>query len=80
MKFKKTIHSNKTTYKFPDSSFFQEGDFPWRDFANEFFPLLISYIDTFGKRKVPPQISEIAKSLTQLHHSCNNLYTVINSF
>ena len=77
VKFKKIIHTNKNTYKFPDSSFFQER---WRDFANQFFPLLISYIDTFGKRKVPPQISEIAKSLTQLHHSCNNLYTIINNF
>ena len=80
MKFKKTIHINKSTYKFSNSSFFQEGNFPCRDFANEFFPLLISYIDTLGKKKMPPQISEIAKSLTQLHHSCNNLYTVINSF
>ena len=76
----RTIHTNKTTYKFPDSSFFQEGDFLWRDFANEFFPLLISYLDTFVKRKVPPQISEIAKSFRQLHHSCDKLYTIINIF
>ena len=80
MKSKKTIHTNKSTYKFPGSSSFQEGDLLWRDFANEFFPLLIKYIDTFGKRRVPPQISEIAKSLTQLHHSCDNLYTTINNF
>ena len=70
----------KNAYKYPKSSIFQENDFPWRNSANEFFPLLISFINTFGKRRVPSIIQDIAKSFTELHKSCYNSYTMINDF
>ena len=80
MKFKKTTHTAKDTYKYPESSIFQENDFPWRDLANEFFPPLISFVNTFGKRRVPSIIQDIAKSFTEFHKRCDNLYTMINDF
>ena len=80
MKFKKTTHTAKNAYKYPKSSIFQENDFPWRDLANEFFPLLISFVNTFGRRRVPSIIQDVAKSFMELHKSCGNWHALINNF
>ena len=41
---------------------------------------MISFVNTFGRRRVPSIIQDVAKSFIELHESCDNLHGLINDF
>ena len=72
MKYMLFFH-RKTNYFYPIASVFVEGDFSWRDFSNEFVPLLLNYIAKFGASRIPQPVKEINTCLKMLHFSCDDI-------
>ena len=72
MKYMLFFH-RKTNYFYPIASVFVEGDFSWRDFSNEFVPLLLHYIAKFGANCIPQPVKEINTCLKMLHFNCDDI-------
>ena len=72
MKYMPFFH-RKTNYFYPIASVFVEGDFSWRDFSNEFVPLLLNYIAKFGANCIPQSVKEINTCLKMLHFNCDDI-------
>ena len=72
MKYMPFFHQ-KTNYFYLIASVFVEGDFSWRDFSNEFVPLLLNYTAKFGTNCILQPVKEIYTCLKMLHFSCDDI-------
>ena len=63
----------KANYFYLIASAFLEGDFSWRDFSNEFVPLLLNYIAKFGASCILKPVKEINTCLKMLHLCCGDI-------
>ena len=72
MKYKTTIHKDMN-YFCPASSIFEEGDFSWREFTNEYIPLLLNWIAKFSGNNVPVIVRKVNKYIKHLHINCDDM-------
>ena len=72
IKYKTTIHKG-TNYFYPASSSFEEGDFSWREFTNQYFPLILNWTAEFGTDNVPLILKKVNACIQHWHISCDTM-------